>query len=158
MNIEDKVGEILCDNNITISTAESLTGGLLCGKLVNYPGISKVLIEGIISYSIESKIKILGVSKDTIRKYTDVSIETAKEMAIGVSKLSGSNIAIATTGNAGPSGDPVGLAFIGFYINGDVSCVQLNLIGDRQEIRNEVVDTALNTLYDKLKDYIKKVS
>lgn len=150
MIIEEKIGKLLCEKNITISLAESLTGGLLCGKLVNYPGISNVLIEGIVSYSIESKMQRLGVNKKTIEEYTDVSKETAMEMAMGAVKTSGSDIGVSTTGIAGPSGEPLGLVFVGFCINGESSYLKLNLSGTRQEIRNEVVDIALNTLYEKL--------
>lgn len=154
MNIEDKIGEFLVKENITIATAESLTGGLLCGKLVNYPGISKVLIEGIVSYSLEAKMKRLGVKKETLEEYTDVSKETALEMAEGVAKTSGSKVGISTTGMAGPTGDPVGLVYVGFYINEEKSYIKLNLSGDRQEIRNQTVDIALNTLYEKLTSQI----
>ncbi len=149
--MENKIGQILCEKNLTISIAESLTGGLLCGKLVNYPGISKVLIEGIVSYSIESKISRLKVKKETIEKYTDVSYNTAIEMAKGIAETSGSDIGISTTGIAGPGGEPLGLVFIGFYIKGKLDYLKLNLDGQRQEIRNKVVDIALEELYKKIK-------
>ena len=149
--MENKIGKILCEKKITISVAESLTGGLLCAKLINYPGISNVLIEGIVSYSIESKISRLKVKRETIEKYTDVSYNTAIEMAKGICETSGSDIGISTTGIAGPSGEPLGLVFIGFCIKGKVDYVKLNLKGNRQEIRNKVVDIALEELYKKIK-------
>ena len=149
--MENKIGKILCEKKITISLAESLTGGLLCAKLINYPGISNVLIEGIVSYSIESKISRLKVKRETIEKYTDVSYNTAIEMAKGVCETSGSDIGISTTGIAGPSGEPLGLVFIGFCIKGEVDYVKLNLKGNRQEIRNKVVDIALEELYKNIK-------
>ena len=126
--MENQIGKILCEKKITISVAESLTGGLLCAKLINYPGISNVLIEGIVSYSIESKISRLKVKRETIEKYTDVSYNTAIEMAKGVCETSGSDIGISTTGIAGPSGEPLGLVFIGFCIKGEVDYVKLNLL------------------------------
>lgn len=150
MLIEEKIGKLLCEKNATISIAESLTGGLLCGRLVNYPGISKVLIEGIVSYSIESKIKRLEVQEETIKLYTDVSDKTAIEMARGICETSGSDIGISTTGIAGPGGEPVGRVFIGFCIYGESSYLKLTLSGDRSEIRNETVSIALDTLYEKL--------
>lgn len=150
MNIEEKIGELLCEKKLTISLAESLTGGLLCGKLINYPGISKVLLEGIVSYSIEAKINRLGVKAETIEKYTDVSSQVAIEMAKGVAEFSKSDIGISTTGIAGPTGSPLGLVYIGFYIKGEISFLTLNLKGNRQFIRNQVVDIALNALYEKL--------
>ncbi|KMT23128.1 CinA family protein [Clostridium cylindrosporum] len=151
MGIENDIGKVLCDKNKTISIAESLTGGLLCGKLVNFPGISKVLLEGVVSYSIESKIKRLGVKSKTIEEFSDVSSETAIEMARGIAKTSGSNIGISTTGVAGPSGEPLGLVYIGFYIDGDSSFIEKKFSGERQEIRNKAVEASLKALYDKIK-------
>ena len=129
--MENKIGQILCEKNLTISIAESL-------------------IEGIVSYSIESKISRLKVKKETIEKYTDVSYNTAIEMAKGIAETSGSDIGISTTGIAGPGGEPLGLVFIGFYIKGKLDYLKLNLDGQRQEIRNKVVDIALEELYKKI--------
>ncbi|MEG0641573.1 MAG: nicotinamide-nucleotide amidohydrolase family protein [Clostridium sp.] len=151
MNIEDKIGKFLCDSNISISIAESLTGGLVCGRIVNYPGISKVFKEGVVAYSVESKIRRLNVSPETIELYTDVSEETAIEMAKGIALISGSRIGVSTTGNAGPEGDPVGLVYIGIYIDGRTSTYKSYIDGNRQEIRNKVVDIVLDKLFEKIK-------
>ncbi|MEW9094391.1 MAG: competence/damage-inducible protein A [Clostridiaceae bacterium] len=148
--LEGVVGKILIENNLTISLAESCTGGLLCGKLVNYPGISKVLIEGCVTYSNNSKMSRLGVNKTTLDKFGAVSEETAKEMAEGIAKTSNSNIGISVTGIAGPDGGtaekPVGLVYVGIYINGETFVKELHLSGNRQTVRERTVTFSLDWL------------
>lgn len=90
-SIENIIGNILCKNNITISTAESCTGGMVAAKLISYPGISSVFLEGAVTYSNEAKIKRLGVKEETLSKYGAVSEQTAKEMAEGIARESLSN-------------------------------------------------------------------
>jgi nicotinamide-nucleotide amidase len=145
--LENVVGKMLIEKNLTIATAESCTGGLLAGTLINYPGISSVFIEGAITYSNEAKMKRLKVKEETLEKYGAVSEETAREMAEGIAKAAGTNIGVSVTGIAGPSGGtaekPVGLVYVGLYINGNIKTKKLNLSGDRQKIRNS---TVINTL------------
>jgi len=152
--LESVIGEFLIKNNLTISTAESCTGGLLCGRLINYPGISNVLLEGVVTYSNKAKMDRINVKKDTLKKFGAVSLETALEMAEGVAKSSGSLIGISTTGLAGPGGGtdekPVGLVYIGLYIQGKKYFKKIQLLGDRQSIRNRTVTIALNFLREKL--------
>ncbi|WMJ80142.1 competence/damage-inducible protein A [Clostridium sp. MB40-C1] len=149
-SLEDIVGRILIENNLTIATAESCTGGLLASKLINYPGISAVFKEGAITYSNDSKIKRLKVKKETLEKFGAVSSQVAAEMAEGIAKVTNSNIGISTTGLAGPSGGslekPVGLVYIGLYIKGEVKTKELHLTGDRQRIRNTAVIRAIDWL------------
>ena len=153
-SLEEVVSNILVKRNLTIATAESCTGGLLAGKLINFPGISSVFLEGAITYSNESKINRLNVKKETLEKYTAVSREVALEMAEGIAKSAGTNIGISTTGVAGPSGGaydkPVGLVYIGLYINGKTFVKELNYSGNRQFIRNITVTRALDFLRRKL--------
>lgn len=148
--IEEVVGKLLIENNITIATAESCTGGLLAGKIINCPGISSVFKEGIITYTNEAKIKRLGVNKETIEKFGVVSSETAAEMAKGVAKFACSDIGISTTGIAGPEGGtdekPVGLVCVGLYIKGQLKTKELHLVGDRQRIRDHAVIRILEWL------------
>lgn len=152
--LEAVVGEMLVKSNLTIATAESCTGGLLAGTLINYPGISSVFMEGAITYSNEAKMKRLGVKEETLEKYGAVSEETAREMAIGIAKASGTDIGISVTGIAGPGGGtdekPVGLVYLGLYIKGEVKVKKLNQFGDRQKIRNRVVANALDWLRREL--------
>lgn len=156
MEIESIIGELLINKNLTIATAESCTGGMVAARLVNYPGISQCLIEGIVSYSNDSKIRRINVKQDTLNKFGAVSSEVAGEMAIGVAKTSGADIGISTTGIAGPGGGskekPVGLVYIGiFYLNKLVT-KELRLTGDRQKIRNETVNILLQELLQIIKN------
>lgn len=152
--IEEVVGKILVDNKLTISTAESCTGGLLAGKIINYPGISTVFKEGVITYSNEAKIKRLKVKKEILDKFGAVSSQVAAEMAEGIAKASGTDIGISTTGIAGPEGGsdekPVGLVYIGLYIKGEVKTKELHLAGDRQKVRNTAVIRAIEWLRREL--------
>lgn len=154
ITLEDVIGKILIDNNITISTVESCTGGLLAGKIVNYPGISAVFNEGMITYSNDAKMKRIKVRKETLEKYGAVSSQTAAEMAEGVAKITGSDIGISTTGIAGPDGGtkekPVGLVYVGLYIKGDLKTKELHLVGDRQRIREHSVIRALEWMRREL--------
>ena len=150
VSIEEVVSKMLVEKNLTISIAESCTGGLVSSKLINYPGISSVFMEGCVTYSNESKINRLGVSADTLDKYGAVSEEIAKEMAEGVAKNSNTNVSISTTGIAGPGGGtidkPVGLVYIGIYINGKTTVKKYILHGNRQDIRLRATKNALNDL------------
>ena len=154
ISLEEVVGKGLIDRQLTIAVAESCTGGMLVGALVNCPGISDVLIEGVVSYSNESKIKRLNVKKETLEQYGAVSAETAEEMARGIALTSGADIGIATTGVAGPEGGtpekPVGLVYIGLYNKGEVKTKQVNIMGDRNKIRKRTVIIALDWLRREL--------
>lgn len=149
-SIEYILGEILCKNELTISTAESCTGGMLAAKLISYPGISSSFLEGAITYSNEAKIKRLGVKKETLNAYGAVSKETAKEMVEGIAKESGSNTSIATTGIAGPGGGtnekPVGLVYIAVHVNNNTIVEKCNFSGDREEVRTSATNYALKML------------
>ncbi|MPQ43262.1 competence/damage-inducible protein A [Clostridium tarantellae] len=145
--LEDILGEMLVNKKLTIATAESCTGGMVASTLINYPGISDVFKEGIITYSNESKMKMIGVKQETLNNFGAVSKETAKEMAEGIAKLANTKIGVSTTGIAGPSGGtkekPVGLVYAGLYINGEVKVKKFNFEGNRQKIR---IRTVMNVL------------
>ncbi|MEN2983755.1 MAG: competence/damage-inducible protein A [Dictyoglomaceae bacterium] len=149
-SLEEVVGKLLIERNLTISIAESCTGGMIVSKLVNYPGISKVLLEGIVSYSNDSKIKRLGVKPETIRNFGAVSKECAIEMAIGVALNSGAKIGLSVTGIAGPEGEtpekPIGLVYIGLYLMGETKFKEFRFSGNREKIRNLATINALNWL------------
>ncbi len=112
------IGGILRKKKLTLSVAESCTGGLIASKITDIPGSSDYFLEGIISYGNEAKKKNLGVKEETLKAYGAVSKQTAVEMAEGVRKRSGADIGISTTGIAGPAGasknKPVGLVWIGY--------------------------------------------
>ncbi len=148
ISLEAVVAELLIEKGLTIATAESCTGGLLSARLVNYPGISSVFMEGIISYSNQSKVRLLGVKPETLERYGAVSEEVAKEMAEGVRRIAGTDIGVSITGVAGPDGGteahPVGLAYIGICINGVTKIKKINTSGSRSRIRNRLANTALD--------------
>ncbi len=148
--LEEVIVRQLGDRRFTLATAESCTGGLLTGRLVNVPGVSDVIKEGFITYSNEAKMKYLGVKEDTLKAYGAVSEQTAKEMAIGAAKRTGSQTALAVTGIAGPDGGtkekPVGLVYIACYVEDSVIVKEYRLKGNRQKIRELTVIYALDLL------------
>ncbi|MEG1424682.1 MAG: competence/damage-inducible protein A [Peptostreptococcaceae bacterium] len=153
--LEEEVAKLLVKKNLKISVAESCTGGMVSSSLINYPGISSVFIEGCITYSNEAKVKRLGVKEETLKKFGAVSEETAKEMAYGVAKGFDTNIGLSTTGIAGPEGGsdekPVGLVYMGIYINGSTTVKKYNFNGSRSLIRQRATKTILNELRLQLK-------
>ncbi len=140
----DKIINQLIEKNISISFAESCTGGALASTLTKIPGVSKIFKGSFVTYSIEYKEKLLGVSSKTIEKYGVVSYEVAEEMARCLKNITLADISISVTGNAGPtSGDetkPLGKVFVGFYIYNTLTVSELDLKGTRQEIINDVVN------------------
>lgn len=148
LTIEEVLGKLLVDRKLTISTAESCTGGMIASRLINYPGISEVFLEGAVTYSNEAKERTLNVKKKTLDTYGAVSEETAKEMAIGISKRTGSDISVVTTGIAGPGGGseekPVGLVYIGLYYKGKVEAFKYIFNGNRHNVRTKATVTALD--------------
>ena len=117
MPIIKKIIDKLIKKNISISVAESCTGGLLASKITSVSGSSKVFSLGLITYSNQAKIKILKVNKNIINKYGAVSLECCRAMVVNLSKISKANINVSITGIAGPNGGskqkPVGLVYIG---------------------------------------------
>ena len=147
--LQDAVYKLLKEKNLKIATAESCTGGMLGEFLTSVSGISKYYEMGVVTYSNDVKEKLLGVSCDTLLKYGAVSEQTAKEMALGMQKKSGADIAISITGIAGPTGGseekPVGLVYVGLADSkGNVFVKELHLTGARERIRRITVKNALN--------------
>ena len=155
-SIEYTLGEILCNNKLTISTAESCTGGMVAAKLISYPGISSAFLEGAVTYSNEAKIRRLGVKKETLDVYGAVIEETAREMVEGIAKESSSNTSIATTGIAGPGGGtnekPVGLVYIAVHVNDNTTIEKCNFSGNREEVRVSATNYALKMLKIELEN------
>lgn len=154
MNLEEKIVRELQKRGYTITTAESCTGGLLAGGILNVSGASAVYNEGHITYSNEAKERLLGVSHDTLEQYGAVSEQTAAEMAMGAARVANANVGLSTTGIAGPGGGtpekPVGLVYVGCCINGDVTVEECRFSGNREDNRNAAVEAVLRLLLDKL--------
>lgn len=148
--MEEAVVRLLAKYELTVTTAESCTGGMIASKIVNVPGASDVFNEGFITYSNKAKRKILDVSKNTLKKYGAVSEQTVKEMALGGVFAADCDACIAVTGIAGPDGGtdekPVGLVYIGCCMKDEVTVKECHFHGTRMEIREQSANAALDLL------------
>lgn len=149
-SLEMAVVRLLQKYELTVTTAESCTGGLLAGRIVNVPGASDVFREGFITYSNKAKRKYLDVNKSTLKKYGAVSEETAREMAIGGVFAADCDVCVAVTGIAGPDGGtedkPVGLVYIATYTKEKVTVKKYQFKGNRAKVREMAVVRALDLL------------
>ena len=139
-----KIIQTLIKLNISISIAESCTGGLLCSSFTSKAGISQIFNMGLITYSNKSKVKLLKIKNEYINKYGAVSKEVAKMMVKNLKKISKSNLCISTTGIAGPTGasknKPLGLVFIGISYKNKIIILKKNFTGSRNQIQKKTVD------------------
>ena len=158
--LEEAVVALLKKYELTVTTAESCTGGMLAARLVNVPGASDVFREGFITYSNKAKRKILDVNKATLKKYGAVSEQTAKEMAKGGVFATDADVCIAITGLAGPGGGteekPVGLVYIACYMNDKVWAEAYQFKGNRNKIREQSAAKALDLLRRSILDNYRK--
>lgn len=149
-SMEEAAGRALTEKGLTVATAESCTGGLVAARLVNYPGISSALHEAHVTYANEAKVKYCGVNPETLKAYGAVSEQTAREMAQGLRVRSGADIAVATTGIAGPGGGtetkPVGLVYVACADQDGVRVDRLQLTGSRERIRSLTALRALDMI------------
>ncbi len=152
VELEDAVAALLKQQNLTFTTVESCTGGLLAGRLVNVPGISGVFKQGYVTYSNKAKRRLVGVKKDTLTANGAVSEKTAREMAKGAALRAGCDMAVAVTGIAGPDGGtpekPVGLVYIACSLRGKVTVRKCQFFGSRRKIRESAVSAALALMRD----------
>ena len=146
----EEIVEFLIDKKLTITTAESCTGGLIASAIVDIPGVSEIFHEGYVTYSNEAKERLLGVASETISDYGVVSRQTAAEMAAGAAKTAHTTIALSSTGVAGPDGGtkehPVGDVYLGCCYNGSVMTQHMLGCGSRTEIRQQAVAAAFSLL------------
>lgn len=156
VTLEEAVVELLKQKNFTVTTAESCTAGKLAGRIMNVAGASEVYNEGYITYANAAKEKLLGVEHETLETFGAVSEETAREMAMGAAKEAGADAALSVTGIAGPGGGtpekPVGLVYIGCYVQGEVYVKKCQFTGNRERNRDSSVVQALTFLREKLLD------
>lgn len=154
--LEQAVVRLLKKYELTVTTAESCTGGLLAGRIINVPGASEVYNEGFITYSNKAKRKYLDVSKSTLKKYGAVSEQTAREMATGGVFATDSDACVAVTGLAGPDGGseekPVGLVYIATYMKDKVNVQKYQFKGNRAKIREQAVVEGLDLLRRSILD------
>ncbi|MBR5337213.1 MAG: competence/damage-inducible protein A [Lachnospiraceae bacterium] len=152
--LEDVVIGMLRERGFSIATAESCTGGLISGRLINVPGASDVLNESYVTYSNEAKERLVGVSHETLLAHGAVSEETAAEMAKGAALAANAEVGLSATGIAGPGGGrpdkPVGLVYIGCSVKGKTEVRRFEFRGSRENNRSHTVQCALILLRDML--------
>ncbi len=160
--LEKSVADLLLANHLTVTCAESCTGGLLSARLVNVPGISEVYKFGMVTYSNKVKRRFLGVKKSTLQKHGAVSEKTAEEMAKGAALMSKADVAVSITGIAGPDGGteekPVGLVYMACYVKGKVTVKKCQFSGNRGKIRESAVSAALTLMRSCILEYFSKVT
>jgi nicotinamide-nucleotide amidase len=147
LELEDVVGSLLSERKLTIAVAESCTGGLIADRITNVPGSSLYFERGIITYSNKSKVHELGVPENFIKQHGAVSKQVAEAMAFGIRTKSNTDIGIATTGIAGPSGGstdkPIGLVWIGYSDQNETVALQFNFGGERRIFKERTAQAAL---------------
>jgi nicotinamide-nucleotide amidase len=147
------VQALLVSGGATVATAESLTGGLLGGRFTSVPGSSEVYLGGVVTYSTDLKVSLLGVPLAVVDGPGVVSAECAEAMASGARRLTGSTYALSTTGVAGPDSQedkPAGTVYVGLAGPDGVRSVALHLTGNRETIREQTVGAALSALSEQL--------
>ena len=155
--MNDVVLDMLLERKLSLSCAESITGGMFAKTVTDKPGISAIFDRGIVTYCNKAKIEELGVNPETIDKYTEISAETAYEMAEGLHKVTGSDVCISVTGLAGPDGgteeNPVGTYYIGLWYNGKCNAYKFyEKRKSRDNIRNSAVQFMFRTIYEAIKE------
>lgn len=149
-SLEYSVFCLLKKYHITLTTAESATGGMIASTLINVPGVSEFFQEGYVTYSDEAKIKMIGVKREIIDSYGVVSSETAADMAEAAARTAGTMAALSVTGVAGPDGGteecPVGLVFLGCRLKGKTVTERHLFPGDRMAVRSAACRRALELL------------
>jgi nicotinamide-nucleotide amidase len=152
--INEVVSDMLRKRKMTISAAESCTGGMFAKLITDLPGSSDILNESIVTYSNDAKMKYLGVKKETLDAHGAVSRETAYEMAEGICRQSGADVGVGITGIAGPGGGtaqkPVGLVYAGICIGGKTEVLELHLNGTRDKIRYSVCVNVFDAIRRKI--------
>ena len=152
--LEEAVVDLLKEKNMTLSLAESCTGGAVAARIVNVPGASDALMCGYVTYTNRAKRKCLGVKKSTLNKEGAVSAKCAKEMAKGGAKAARTDVCLSVTGLAGPGGGtketPVGTVFMGCTCAGKTTTREFHFTGNRSRIRGQAVAQALTFIRDSL--------
>jgi PncC family amidohydrolase len=152
--IEVRTGEVLQELSLTVSVAESCTGGLVGSRLTDVAGSSTYFLGGVVAYSNDAKVKLLGVRRETLAQYGAVSEQGAREMAEGVRRCFGTDIGLAVTGIAGPGGatkdKPVGLMWLALAAKESTQARSIRLAGDRLQNKAE----AAEQLFSLLENYI----
>ena len=160
VTLEKALADLLSSAGLTISCAESCTGGMLSATLINVPGISELYKAGFVTYSNKAKRKLLNVKKGTLQKYGAVSSQTAEEMVRGLLAETKTDVGLAVTGIAGPDGGtkekPVGLVYVSCNVKGKITVKECHFQGTREKIRRSSVTTALMLARICVLEYLSK--
>lgn len=152
--LEEKLKNLLALRRQKLATAESCTGGLVSDRITNIPGSSEYFLGGIIAYSYEAKVSLLGVSWDSLNSHGAVSRETVLEMARGARKLLQADLAVSVSGIAGPGGGtdekPIGTTWIGLASENGEFARHFQWHGNRVENKQASSDAVLSFLLDYL--------
>lgn len=155
-----KVVKLLKEHGLTLSLAESCTGGALAASIVDVPGASEVFLLGLVTYSNKAKKKLLGVKKSTLKEHGAVSAKCAKEMAKGGCAALDTDICLSVTGLAGPGGGteeiPVGTVFMGCSFRGKTKTREFHFAGNRSKIREASVENGLDFLLEVILGFYEK--
>ncbi len=154
--VEKKLATVMIKKGLTLSSAESCTGGLFAHKITNISGSSKFFRGGVIAYSLEAKHKILKINEILLRKFGTVSKECAQAMAANCRKLFNSHIAIGITGVAGPEsleGKPVGLVYIAIATSKNSYVKEYKFQGTRLAIKNQAVEEGCKSLLELITEW-----
>lgn len=131
---------------LTVAAAESLTGGRVCAALSEAPGSSDVFVGGVVTYTVQAKNRLLGIDNDLLERLGPVAPEVATQMAAQVARRTGADLAVSTTGVAGPQphgGHPPGFAYVGWAVGDNQGAVEVRVTGDRATVIAEVTGLAL---------------
>lgn len=160
--LEKAVADLLIANDLSLTCAESCTGGLLSGRIINVPGVSEAYKAGYITYSNKAKRRLLGVKKTTLQKHGAVSEQVVEEMAKGAALFAKADVSVAVTGIAGPDGGteekPVGLVYIACCVKGRVTVKKYQFSGNRGKVRESAVSAALSLLRNCILEYFSIVT
>ena len=161
MNIAELFVKTLDKRKLSVSSAESCTGGLLSARLVNVAGVSETFKYGMIPYSNKAKRKLLGIKKSLLEKYGAVSAPVAEEMAKGAASNTKADVSVAVTGLASPGQEedkPAGLVYIACCVKGEMVVEEYHFSGSRQKIRESAVAAALILARKCMLEYVSKVT
>jgi PncC family amidohydrolase len=148
--------DLLRKRGETVTTVESLTAGMISARLADIPGSSDVLKRAYVTYCDEAKHEMAGVSRDTLRRYTAVSAQTAAEMAAGGAGAADAQACVSATGYAGPAcgpeDDTVGTVFLGCFYRGTVVTQEHHYTGERNEVRRQAMEDAILLLENCIRE------
>jgi len=161
MTTEEKIKEQATKLNLTLSVAEATSGGQICSRLVQVPGSSAYFERGIIAYSKQSKIDLLGMTEEYMSEHGAVSAKSAEAMAAGVRANASTDLGMAETGIAGPirgrSPKPIGTAYISISSDDGFETASFEFSGDRKDIQNSIANAALEALLQYLTKRDQKI-